>query len=83
MREEQHLGEEDKKKMSGLIERMMHPWLTDATCEINPLAGSLGIRRSNYSEQRKIKHALTGLKSTVLQCILQLTQLAGLSRTEM
>ena len=50
MREEQHLGEEEKKKMTGLIERMMHPWLTDATCEINPLAGSLGIRRSKYSQ---------------------------------
>ena len=62
MREEQHLGEEEKKKMTGLIERMMHPWLTDATCEINPLAGSLGIRRFKYSEQRKIKRALTGVE---------------------
>lgn len=48
--------------MTRLIERMMHPWLTDATCEINPLAGSLGIRRSKYSEQRTIKHALTGVE---------------------
>ena len=51
--------------MTGLIERMMHPWLTDATCEINPLAGSLGIRRSKYSEQRKIKHALTGVEKLI------------------
>ena len=62
MREEQHLGEEEKKKMTLLIERMMHPWLTDGTCELNPLAGSLGIRRSKYSEQRKIKRALTGVE---------------------
>ena len=48
--------------MTGLIERMIHPWLTDATCEINPFAGSLGIRRSKYSEQRKIKRALTGVE---------------------
>lgn len=45
--------------MTGLIERMIHPWLTDATCEINPIAGSLGICCSKYSEQRKIKRALT------------------------
>ena len=48
--------------MTGLIERMVHPWLTVAACEINPLAGSLGIRRSKYSEQRKIKRSLTGVE---------------------
>lgn len=48
--------------MTGLIERMLHPWLTVATCEIHPLAGSLGIRRSKYSEQRKIKRALAGVE---------------------
>ena len=48
--------------MSGLIERMTHPWLTDATCEINPLAGSLGIRRSKYSEQRKNQACTNGVE---------------------